>query len=167
MGEMGSAERSRRSYLSYLSAAAALVVLAVFIYRGEPRRLLRQFTEPRALRPRVVAPAVDELAEQAAKLIPARVAVQYHGARSPVTTRNEERFAGDPRPRPEADVVKETIRYALAPRIVYARGPFEPPLPPGLQRPRYVVATGAHLSAEGFQALFENAAGGVYVRKRR
>lgn len=141
-------------------AAAVLAVLAI---RGQVGDFMRRLSAPAAtLRPRRCAPPLLELGARASRLIPADASVQYASRRPPDELDPDRRRFG-PGLRPDADETRETVRYLLAPRIVFAAGPFEPP--PYGPPPPYLVVTGAHLRIAGVTPLFENAAGGVYRRE--
>ncbi len=140
----------------------AAAVLATFAVRGQFAELGRRLSAPRAtLRPRRCSPDLLELGVRANTLIPPGAAVQYASRRPPEVSDPDRRRFG-PGLRPDADEAKETVRYLLAPRVVFAPGPFEPP--PHGSPPPYLVVTGAHLRIPGITPLFENPAGGVYRR---
>lgn len=156
-----------------LSARAALssllgaVFLLLFAARGDLRPVVASFIAPETARlPRLLPPAYRELLAKAAELVPPNASVLYSSrVRAETLDPDSRRFQSEGRPRPDADEWKEFARYVLAPRIVYARGPFEPPLPEDRSAPRHLLVLGGALRHPDFSPLFENAAGALYVRR--
>ncbi|MEP6802048.1 MAG: hypothetical protein ABJC07_08930 [Acidobacteriota bacterium] len=150
-----------------LSSLLAGVFLVLFAARGDLRTLTDALTSSGGARsPRALPAAYGELLEKSARLVPRDAAVLYSSrVRAEDLDPDSRRFASNGRPRPDADEWKEFARYTLAPRTVYARGPFEPPLPGDRPAPRHLLLLGGTLRHPDFDALFENAAGGLYVRR--
>ncbi|MDQ2870437.1 MAG: hypothetical protein M3S32_06825 [Acidobacteriota bacterium] len=150
-----------------LSMALAAAFLLLFAVRGNVRGVLTAITAPRTARPpRALPPAYMELLAKTAGLVPRDAPLLYSSRiRAEALDPDSRRFASEGRPRPDADEWKEFARYALAPRILYARGPFEPPLPEDRPAPGHLLVLGGTLRHPGFAPLFENGAGGLYVRR--
>jgi hypothetical protein len=150
-----------------VSSLLAAVFLLLFAERGEFRALGSAFVSPQAVRPsRPLPPAYRELLARADELVPAGAPILYSSrVRAETLDPDSRRFVSDGRPRPDADEAKEFVRYALAPRVIYASGPSELPFPSDRPAPTYVLVLGSVLRHPDFTPLFENAAGGLYVRK--
>ena len=150
-----------------LSSLLAGVFLILFASRGDLRTLTSALRPQDGARPpRLVPEAYRELLAKAAEVVPQNASVLYSSrVRAEDLDPDSRRFASEGRPRPDADEWKELARYALAPRTVYARGPFEPPLPGDRAAPRHLLLLGGTLRHPDFAPVFENAAGGLYVRR--
>ncbi|MEP7131681.1 MAG: hypothetical protein ABI914_00865 [Acidobacteriota bacterium] len=150
-----------------ISTVLAAVFLLSFAARGDLRTLASALTSPaRARPPRVLPAAYRELLAKAAEMVPPDAPVLYSSrVRAEDLDPDSRRFASEGRPRPDADEWKELARYTLAPRILYARGPFEPPLPEDRPAPRHLLLLGGTLRRADFVPLFENAAGALYLRR--
>ncbi|MCA1612274.1 MAG: hypothetical protein ABR610_00220 [Thermoanaerobaculia bacterium] len=150
-----------------LSMLLAAVFLVLFAARGNVRGVLIALAAPRTARPaRALPPAYVALLSKTAELVPPDAPILYSSrVRAEALDPDSRRFASEGRPRPDADEWKEFARYVLAPRIVYARGPFEPPLPEDRPAPRHLLVVGGTLRHPDFSPLFENEAGALYVRR--
>ena len=160
---MSAAARGRAA----LSSLLAIVFLFLFAARGDLRSVVTAITAPQTARPaRPLPPAYRELLAKTAELVPPDAPVLYSSrVRAEALDPDSRRFESEGRPRPDADEWKEFARYALAPRIVYARGPFEPPLPEDRPAPGHLLVVGGKLNHPDFSPLFENPAGALYARR--
>ncbi len=149
-----------------LSTLLAATFLILFAARGNLPGVVTAITAPRTARAaRTLPPAYMELIEKTAALVPPGAPILYSSrVRAEALDPDSRRFASEGRPRPDADEWKEFARYTLAPRVVYARGPFEPPLPGDRPAPGHLLVIGGTVRLPGFTPLFENAAGALYVR---